>query len=364
MSVETRPLLTLDDARRVGDLVYSTYGLTYHRGWLYEPGHLVELNRSGALTSMLAVDRSGPAPRVVGHIAAIRPYFEMLEGDALERGPTVLEVGLSIVEPSSRSRNVQNILSMALLMHGTRRFPGLRGSYMKCVTQHTRSQRSARRFLGRAMAVHLGGVPAWVRCDRSDGPAGPLTTIAMHCSLGEHAERTSWVPAAEVSLARKLFTAAGLPRRIVPVAGTKAALPDIPTRLAARFDPARRHGTVRVSAPGRDLVERVLEKTEWLVGGSMQHVTVLLPLSSPAVAAVVPALQEAGLFLAGFIPDLEGVDTILLQILDVPRIDLSEIRIEGEEARMLVSEVFARWRATRPDSVTDTAPSIELPIAG
>ncbi len=364
MSVETRPLETLEDARRVGELVYSTYGLTYHRGWLYEPERLVELNRSGALTSMLAVDRSSGSPRVVGHIAAIRPYFEMLSDGARDRPPTVLEVGLSIVRPEFRSQNVQNILSMALLMHGRQRFPALRGAYMKCVTQHTRSQRSARRFLGRATAVHLGGVPAWVRCDQTDGPAGPLTTIAMHCPLGEHSARTSWMPAAEAPLATRIFTAAGLPRRIVPVAGGGGGLPDGPTRITARFDPARRHGTVRVTAAGADLVERVLDKADWLVGGSMQHVTVLLPLSSPAVAAAVPALQEAGLFLAGFIPDLEGVDTILLQILDVPEIDLAAIRIEGEEARMLLSEVFARWRATRSDPLTGTAVSLELPIAG
>jgi hypothetical protein len=361
VTIETRPLETLDDAKCVGELVYSTYGLTYHRGWLYEPERLIELNRSGALTSMLAIDPSGRSPRVVGHIAAIRPYFEMLAEPQSE--PTVLEVGLSIVAPDSRSQSIQNILSMALLMHGMRRFSGLRGAYMKCVTQHTRSQRSARRFLGRAMAVHLGGVPAWVQCDKGDGPSGPLTTIAMHCPLGEQTLRTSYIPAAEASLARELFAAASLQRKVIPVGFQCSDLPSQPTQLTTHFDPARRHGTIRITRPGFDLVDRILDQTDWLVGGSMQHVTVLLPLGSPAVAASVPALQEAGLFLAGFIPDLEGTDTMLLQVLDVPEIDLASIQVEGDETRMLLSEVFARWRATQADPLTGTSFSLELPAA-
>ena len=349
--METRPLADLDDARRVGDLVYSTYGLTYHRGWLYEPEHLLELNREGSLTSMLAVDRTASGPRVVGHIAAIRPYFEMLAPEIVARPPTVLEVGLSIVEPEYRSQNVQNVLSMALLMHGTQRFPGLRGAYMKCVTQHTRSQRSARRFLGRAMAVHLGGVPSWVRCDRTESSGGPLTTVALHCPLGEHEPQTMYVPAAEAGLARMLFGAANLPRRFVPVAPGAPDFAAGESHLTTRFDPARRQGTILVSHPGYDLVERVLDRADWLVGGTMQHITVLLPLSSPGVAAAVPDLQDAGLFLAGFIPDLEGTDTLLLQILDVPALDLSSIDVVGDDTRTLLSEVFARWRATRPEPV-------------
>ena len=361
MSVETRALESLDDAKRVGDLVYSTYGLTYHRGWLYEPEMLLKLNRSGALNSMIAIDRSAGSENVIGHIATIRPYFEMLEDEAQAAPPTVLEVGLSIVHPEFRSKNVQNVMSMALLMHGTQRFKGLRGAYMKCVTQHTRSQQSARRFMGRAMAIHLGGVPAWVQCDQRESTAGPLTTVAMHCPLGEHAPTTSYVPDAEANLARQLFEAASLSRKFIAVRPGAADLPQGETKLTTRFDPARRQGTIRVTEPGHDLVERILDRADWLVGGAMQHVTILLPLSSAAVAAAVPDLQEAGLFLAGFIPDLEGVDTMILQILDVPEIDLATIETVGDEARTLLSEVFRRWRATREQTLTGT--SLALPAA-
>jgi hypothetical protein len=346
----------------VGDLVYSTYGLTYHRGWLYDPHRLVELNRAGSLTSMLAIDHSGGSSRVVGHIAAIRPYFEMLDTEALARVPTVLEAGLSIVAPEFRSQNVQNILSVGLLMHGTERFPGLRGCYMKCVTQHTRSQRSARRFLGRAMAIHLGGVPSWVRCDQADRSEGPLTTVSLHSSIGEPPPRTTYVPADDLELARTLFAACRLPRRIVGVERGCASLSDRETEFTTRFDPARRQGTVRVMHSGYDLVDRVLDRADWLVGGSMQHITVLLPLTSPAVASAVPDLEDAGLFLAGYIPDLEGVDTMLLQSLNVPGINIKGIEIVGEETRMLLSEVVSRWRATREPSLTGTAYSV--PVAG
>lgn len=359
MSVLTRPLETLDDAKRVGELVYSTYGLTYHRGWLYEPERLLALNRRGVLTSMLALVRTPGGPRVVGHLAAIRPYFEMLP-DLGAVSPTVVEVGLSIVDPQHRAKNVQNTMSLALLMYGRRRFPRLCGAYMKCVTRHTHSQRSARRFLGRAMAVHLGGVPAWVRSDGMEA-GGPLTTIAMHCAIGDQVERTLFLPEGEVTIGRELFRAAQLRRRIVSVPSSRGGLPAGSANVVTRFDPSRRHGTVRVLQPGRDLVQQVLDRTEWLVGGSMQHVTVLLPLASPAVAAAVPRLQEGGLFLAGFLPDLEGIDTLLLQAIDLPELDPSDIEVVGDDARLLLSEVFQRWRANRPDPLTGT--SISLTVA-
>ncbi len=45
-------LRTLDEAKALVDLVYDTYGLSFHREWMYHPEQMLELNRRGDITSL------------------------------------------------------------------------------------------------------------------------------------------------------------------------------------------------------------------------------------------------------------------------------------------------------------------------
>ena len=49
--METGPLRTLDQAKALVDCFYGTYGLTFHRDWVYDPHQLLELNRTGNIVS-------------------------------------------------------------------------------------------------------------------------------------------------------------------------------------------------------------------------------------------------------------------------------------------------------------------------
>lgn len=343
MAIETRPVLTREDAERLGALVYSTYGLTYHRSFLYDADRVLELIEDGSLHPMIATDRD--TGQVVGHQALIRPWFENADPLPPGRGPRILEDGLSIVHPDHRGSGVQNSLAMALLMYIQPKDPDLRGVFIKCVTTSVASQRSTRHFLGRASAIFLAGVPAWVVMDGDKGPKEPLTTILVHCVLGERQPTRVFVPAAHAELMGRLCSEMRLPRQL------DAVEPGAPgpgqSRVSTWFDPARRQGVVRLLEPGADLVERVHERVRWMIGGHIEHVTVLLPLSRPGVAATVPELEARGLFFGGLIPDLEGHDTIVLEWISAPELDVDRIQVVGDEAVLLKDYVVQEWRRSR-----------------
>ncbi len=343
MAIDTQPVITLEDARRLGELVYSTYGLTYHRSFIYEAERLLELNRDGSICSMIAVDRD--SGQVVGHQATIRPWFEIADPLAEGRGAPVLEDGLSIVHPDWRGRGIQNTLALALLMYMQPRNPDLRGFYIKCVTGPVASQKSARRFMGRATCLFLAGVPAWVVMDGDSGPKEPITTVLVHCPFGEKHAATVPVPARHAELLQQLYRAVDLPRELEPVSSAPAAKG--PTELRTWFDPARRQGVVRVAAAGEGLADQVGERVRWMAGGHIEHVTVLLPLSAPDVAAAVGPLEEQGLFFGGFIPDLEGTDTLVMEWVKTEQLDASRIEVLGDEGEALLEYVVRGWRRSK-----------------
>lgn len=293
---------------------------------------------------MLATE--GPVGHVVGHLATIRPWFEMADPLPAGRGPAVVEVGLSIVHPSRRGQQVQGALALATVLDHGGTNPDLRGFCMKCVTSHPYSQMSSRRFNGRATALFPAGVPAWVHGDASDpGIQIPMTTILLHCPFGEPIERDVPLPEALAPFVQALYAWLGLPRRVRPVRSAK--LPDGETRIATWFDSARRQGVAAVRSAGPDLAREVLERVDWFIGGHMEHVTVLLPLASPGAAAAVPELEAGGLFFGGVIPDLEGTDTMVLERVESPQASAEDIHVVGPDAEALRDRVLEGWRQSR-----------------
>lgn len=340
MTIETRALRDRDDALRLQDLVYSAYGLTYHRSFLYEPDHLLELNRAGQIRSVIALVDG----EVVGHMATIRPWFELLPPERAAEPATAVEIGLSIVHPDHRGRRLQTAIGLACLMEERAANPELRTMFAKCLTSHTRSQRSARGMLGRSCALLLGSVPAWVVHDRTRRPS-PMTTIVVQSPCSD-APRDLPVPAEHEALMRTLLDGSPLVRRLQLVPRGAAALSGT-TSLTRWFEPARRRGVVHVWDAGADLIDRVLESVAWFSGGHMEHVTVLIPLGDPAVAAALPVLEEAGLFFGGFLPDLEDRDVAVLEWLDTELIDIGAIEVEGDESAVLRDAVVTGWQRTR-----------------
>lgn len=336
----------LDTARALADCYYATFGLTYHRALVYEPERLLELNRAGELTSFVAVDNG----RVVGHLAAFRPFFDVEAagpGDRLA-GSRTREIGLGVVHPSVEAHNAQTRLLVAV--HQWARDEGIAGLLSRCPTFRTTEQRAAFAAGGTPVALFLGGIPRWINHDPNLRPlAGrPLSTIAFYMPV-RIVESRPIALAPDLAFLWDTIRQARVPRHLPE---GRSGLDTI-TGLSTSWDIDRRCGSVHVATVGEDLVERVVDGVEWLVDGGMEHVTVYLPAEDPRTAEAHGELTARGLFFAGWLPCWrpDGGDALLYQALTRTDLQPDDVQVYGAAAENLRLQVRARWRPwaiTRP----------------
>ena len=329
---------SLDQARSLVDCAYDVYGLTFHRSWLYEAEGLLEVNRRGDVTSLLAIEDG----RVVGHLGLMRPSWDVLHEGAPISDPGLREVGLSIVHPDFRSRGVQALLGAAALPFLMAE--GAHGAFMKCVTHHTRSQRGAMRFGGQPLSLSLGSVPRYIVYDSEQtDPQQPISTLGFYTRLRA-------LPPARAFLPEGLDGVAGLAKAVGVQRGPGPAVHALgDSVIEMRWQGDRQLAQIYVLAVGGDLIDRLREGLRWLVGGHMAHVAVYLPTDHPSLVEMGPALQELGLFLSGWLPGFYkgGRDALILQAVAFSAIDPARVVVEGEAAQALRDAVLAGYQEAR-----------------
>ncbi len=345
MEISIRPLADLDDARAVAGLVHAAYGFTYHRRALYDPGQLLALNRAGHVRSMLAWSGG----RCVGHLALIRPAFE-LAGDLPES--TSADVGQCVVHPDAREHGVEARLRAAITERA--RSEGLACLHDRVPVGRTGLQREVLEEGGVPTAVFLAGIPVWIRWREQAGADGrPLSTLNWTRPLRAAPPRTLWLPRLDSDLLGEVVERLGLPRTCRPAPENPRPAP--PTRLVTSFDPVRRQGRIHVVHAGPDVGPRVLEAWASLAAGRLHHVTVLAPLGSPHTAAAVAAWKASGLLFGGLLPETLGDDQLVLQGIHQSRVETRHLAVVDPLARRLLERAISDWRLAR-----DVRPPVEV----
>ena len=337
--MELTTLDTLDHARALVDLVYSSYGLTFHRDFVYSPERLLELNRRGFVRSFLAIEDGV----VLGHLGWIRPFFELSRGGEPVTDDGIGEVGLSIVRPEARARHVQTQLAM-FMVEWTRPHAKF-GGFMKCVTNHAYSQRTAANMGGKPLALFLAGVPKWVVYDRAtEPPSSPISTLLYHVALQPTPARELRIPP-HLDWVEALVRESGEPRTLVYGGPLDAA----PTDLEVEFQPSKRRAQVHVLHAGPDLAIRLADTNQWLLGGHMEHVSYFLPADSVHVQRQALALEGYGIFPAGWIPALHGGARDVLVYGSIVHQDLDDAAIvtHDDAGARLRDRVVRAWRECR-----------------
>jgi hypothetical protein len=313
-------LSTLEQAQALVLAVYETFGLTHPRPWMNDPARILELNKRGDVVSFIAMEEH----RVLGHLAAIRPHFELSVDGSPVCDPSTMEVGLSVIHEDGEDGPVQQELAAAVFSWAHR--TGCSGLVLKCSTEHTGTQRMAEVMGGVPTALWLGAIP---RGAESGGQASltPVSTLAHYVRIHGDGAR---------------------PLQLVPQNRGEAD-EDGPTELLVDFCTQRLRAHVIVHKPGADLLERLAETTVWLMGGHMEHISFAMPADSPRVAEVLPQLSEFGLFPAGMLPCwLNGRrDALLMQAVRSPVIDASAIRIRSHMAVDVREAVWTGFMQTR-----------------
>lgn len=319
MSTRIIRLTRREEAEALAKCVYATYGLTFHRSYLYDPDRTMALNAEGHLTSFLAMD----GDKCVGHMALIRPYYEYSEAGTPVAGERVREAGLSMVRPDYRTSGVQARLS-AHAYHAARA-GGFEGLVARCVTHHTQAQRACLAHGAVPTAMFLGGVPAWVRYGHEHDQALPISTLGFFAPLKEGKETEVFLPRLDRDLFQQIYSRLDQPR--IFQEADDAPEMGRPTQLKVHFDPQKQQGRIHVLRAGPDVEGRVVDCFNWLMAGHVRHVTLLAPLDSPHTARAFPAWKAHGCMFGGVLPSMGTGDVLVLQGIRISRIDPDAIRV-------------------------------------
>lgn len=332
-------LETLDQAKALVDCVYSVYGLTFHRGHIYEPSTFLMLNRKEHICSFVAMEGS----RVVGHLAWIRPFYELERNGEPLSDPRVGEIGLSIVRPENRGSQIQTSLGLAMVRWAAAQ--GRVAAFMKCVTLHTHSQRAASENGAHPLAMFLGGIPKWVVYDDAPGERrDPLSTVLFFLPLRRMEPRAICLPRCVPWLADLVQQTPGIERVQAALAEPEVGA----TELEYQFEPAKHMAKVHVLHAGEDFIERIADLNRWLLKGHMEHVSYYLPADSQRVQQSAQELEPLGLFPGGWLPCLHpgGRDVLIYQSLARRELNLDSIRLHGDATEELKERVVEAWRCS------------------
>jgi len=333
-------LETLAHARALTQAVYDTYGLTYCRPWLNDPQRILELNQRGDVVSFIAMEEH----RVLGHLAALRPHYELRIDGGPVCDPGTVEVGLSIVHPDARETTVEHQLAAKVFAWAHR--AGCTGAVMKCDTQNTSRQRMAEIMGGVPTALWLGAIPRGMESERQGlAGSGPVSTLGHYIRIHGDGVRPMHAMRDERWMSETMARA-GL-ERIDAVGGVPE---EGRSDLVIDYCTTRLRANVFVHRVGADLLERLAETTLWLMGGHMEHISFALPADSLRVRQTLPQLGEFGLFSAGVLPCwLSGRrDAVLMQAAAFPVLDAATVRIRGSAAEGVREAVWSGFLRTRP----------------
>src|SRR3954470_3481547 len=248
------------DAIQVSQVIYRVYGYSYPNPDLYYADHIVHLNETGELVSVVAVDESGT---VVGHYALERPGL----------GP-VAEAGQAVVAPAHRGRKLMEQMHAYLESEGRRL--GLAGIYVQPVTAHTFSQRVQEDFGIRPCGVSLGVWPALVFKQIAEEAQPERSTLMLYYKyMQPPAPSVVHVPAHHRAMVERIYANLG-----GPVEFQVGRAPRGYGKVSVSYLKTHRLATIHVQQIGVDTAAEVRRVREDLVElAAVDAVLLELPLA-------------------------------------------------------------------------------------
>jgi N-acetylglutamate synthase-like GNAT family acetyltransferase len=310
-----------EDAAGIAAVVRRVYGETYviHQE-LYEPARIVELNQSGRLVSVVAVDEAG---QVVGHYALERPDLGR-----------IAETGEAMVLPEHQHHHL--LERMRVLIVEAAREAGLAGIFGMPVTNHVFSQKMYEHFEGKPVGIRLGNTPKGFHNIAQPSPQRISCLVYFR-----HFEKPSNVlvhaPARHREMIARIYRQFGLP--VTFAEPEKVQLPQAGGSETVRYDSKIQCGFIQVEQLGAGTAAAIAHASRELDSAGAEAVFLDLPLSQPGTAELCAAAEPLGFFFGGigpyFLPD---GDALFLQRLNVP-LDFGLLQIEHPFARELVDYV-------------------------
>ncbi len=325
--------MVVGDAEAYARLVYRCYGYGYKHG-AYDPEEVNHGLASGEHIAAVAEDADG---EMIGHVAYQR----------LRPGGHVIEGGSGMVDPRWRSHGVLN--QMGSHLHSSIGSMGIVGILVEPIMVHTATQHMAHGlgfdtgvFLKYASPLRVAGFDEHNGKDR-------ISVLCGYVPLAPAPARTIYPPASVHDYVAGIVAASTLDRRVErPMAPTDH---QGTTTLSTHADAFAGLVTIEVHSVSSDLVELVGGTLEDLLASGVAVIHLDLPANDEAAGWFAAGLAELGFVYGALLPECgEDGDTLRLQYLADPEVDMSAWKIELESTADLVHRVIDdlhTWQETQ-----------------
>lgn len=310
------------EAVEISRCAYLTYGYTYE-DYIYYPERIVEMNRSGELHSLVAVNDSGD---VMGHCAL--KFSDQRKDRA--------EIGVLFVRPDYRKQGLGAVITKATIDLG--RELNLDSIYARSVTGHRASQSMAEHYGFNDFALMLALFPRAVDLKKMGGLLKEkMSGVFQWLKLKHPRARTVYLPPRYAGIILELYRRAEIP---VKIGDTGAVIPNVTRSL---FNVYRivilNVGILEIGAIGPSIETAM----NWLDGNfrclcreKMDVVYLYLNFEEPDSIAIVEHCIQRGFIFSGVAPDaFAGGDAILMQYLNLPEDPFANLTVWTDTAALL-----------------------------
>lgn len=310
-----------EDGIGVARCAYDAYGYSYPSPDLYTPLRLAELNKSGALISMVAV--SDLTREVVGHCSAQRCY----------PGPTA-EIGQAVVKRADRGGSISGQIFKGLEQEVIRE--GVRCLVSHEVSSHPASQIMTHRVGFKPCALALGAMPASLDFKKMAGKVSQRESCFVSMKLLSSSEpAVVCAPSHHRDMVAAIYESMGKPatfQSAPPLSG--------PGDLSIYMNRAWNTADIQVKRPGDNTLADISRCLgDLLEIGKVDVVYLELPLDQGGIDDLCRGAEEKeGFFFTGLGPSSAagGRESLFLQYLKT-NLDMSHLQI----ATPMGKEIFA-----------------------
>jgi GNAT superfamily N-acetyltransferase len=332
-AIEVRELRS-SDAAGVATCVRRCYGDGYPKRVLYDEKATALLVERRALRGVVAL----AAGRLVGHIGFTRPH----------PGASVVEAGITMVDPEARGSGVMRMLSAELFR--VLRRDDVVGFVHFPTTAHAVMQRASLQSGGVETGVLLAYIPAITRdITIGSASAGRLAVTAVFQPIASApASCMISVPARYAALIGDLIARSSL-RRTVTV---ETAAASGRTTSNVIVDSARALGRIELGDIGADVVTAVDDALGSFDAATIRLFHVDIPLRGAGLDLVVEHLSKRGFVFGAWLPGWARSDVMRLQRIAQLQPAEADPDLVSEHARRLLRSISAEMaRSMWPDGL-------------
>jgi anti-sigma regulatory factor (Ser/Thr protein kinase) len=286
-----------EDAIGVSQVLYRAYGYSYPDDYMYYPKRIIDMNETGKLTSIVALDEAGS---VVGHVSLVH-HDEGYVG----------ELDHAVVAPANRKGGLMKRMTAFLEEEACSK--RLQGIYVEAVTSHTFTQRVIEKYGYRECAIFLGLLPRSIRFKKISDSLSQRESCAVYYKMvGVPSSSKVYAPERHLEILQHIYQHLGMSAQFL-----EGSEPEGRGELKASYHSSLGFGEIKVLKIGGDSrteIKRGLLDLLEIVGAETVYLD--LPLAQAGTPELCTAAEAEGFFFSGLGPGFatDG-DVLTLQYL-------------------------------------------------